>query len=209
VIIMELVVLVLGLAIFLGVHSLKFLAPQKRELWLERYGEKGFKARYSLASLVGLIVIVVGYGQARLDPVLVWIPPHGAKHLALLLVWLSFVFVLSAYFYGNEVKNKLHHPMLVGVKTWAIAHLLANGLLHQMVFFGSLLAWAVVAFIFARKRDRLAAKALEEAGLPPQAPAPSSKAATGLAFSVATILFLCFAAWGHAWLIGVNPLRGV
>ena len=206
---MELVVLIVGLVVFLGVHSLKFLAPKRRAAWIEVFGERGFKARYSLASALGLILIVVGYGQARLDPVLVWLPPHGAKHLALLLVWLAFVFILSAYFPGNEIKGRLHHPMIVGVKTWAIAHLLVNGLLHQMVLFGSFLVWAVVAFIFARKRDRQAARALEEAGLPPTLSTPPSKAATGLVFSVGTLVYLCFLVWGHSWLMGVNPLQGL
>ena len=206
---MELVVLILGLVIFLGVHSLKFLAPVRRSSWIENWGERGFKGRYSLASALGLLLIVVGYGQARLAPIVIWIHPHGAKHLTLLLVWLAFIFTLSAYFPGNEIKGRLHHPMIVGVKTWAIAHLLANGLLHQMILFGAFLVWAVLAFIFARKRDRAAARALEEAGLPPQAPIPPSRAATGLVFSIGTLVYLGFLVWGHLWLIGVNPLQGV
>ena len=206
---MELLVLILGLVVFLGVHSLKFLAPTRRAAWIEELGERRFKGRYSIASALGLALIVVGYAQARLDPVLVWVPPHGVRHLALLLVWLAFVFILSAYFPGNEIKGRLHHPMIVGVKTWAIAHLLINGMLHQMVLFASFLVWAVVAFIFARKRDRQAARALEEAGLAPETPMPASRAATSLVFSIGTVVYICFAVWGHLWLVGVDPLRGV
>jgi uncharacterized membrane protein len=131
------------------------------------------------------------------------------KHWAFLLVWLAFIFMLAAYFPGNQIKPKLHHPMIVGVKTWALAHLLANGLLHQVVLFGAFLLWAVLAFIFARKRDRLAAKALEEAGLAPELPVPNSSSATGLVISLATLLYLVFLVWGHVYLIGVNPLHGM
>ncbi len=206
---MELWVLILGLVIFLGVHSLKFLAPRRRAAWIEALGERRFKGRYSLASLAGLVLVVVGYGQARLVPVVVWVPPAGMKHWAFLLVWLAFIFILAAYFPGNQIKPKLHHPMIVGVKTWALAHLLANGLLHQVVLFGAFLLWAVLAFIFARKRDRLAAKALEEAGLAPEPPLPSSSSATGLVISLATLLYLVFLVWGHVYLMGVNPLHGM
>ena len=206
---MELWVLILGLVIFLGVHSLKFLAPRRRAAWIEVLGERRFKGRYSLASLAGLVLVVVGYGQARLVPVVVWVPPAGMKHWAFLLVWLAFIFILAAYFPGNQIKPKLHHPMIVGVKTWAIAHLMANGLLHQMVLFGAFLIWAVLAFIFARKRDRLALQALQEAGLQPETPRPTARSATGLVVSIATLVYLCFLVWGHQYLIGVNPLHGM
>ncbi len=206
---MELLILVLGLAIFLGAHSLKFLASGKRAGWIETLGERRFKGRLSLVSLLGLVLIGVGYAQARLAPVVVWVPPPELKHWTFLLVWLAFMFILAAFFPGNEIKPKLHHPMIVGVKTWAIAHLMANGLLHQMVLFGAFLIWAVLSFIFARKRDRLALQALQEAGLQPETPRPTARSATGLVVSIATLVYLCFLVWGHQYLIGVNPLHGM
>ena len=146
--------LVLGLVIFLGAHSVRMVAEGWRTRTRTRVGEGTYKGIYSLASLLGFVLIVWGFGVARQQPVLLWSPPVAMRHVAALLTLISFVLLAAAYVPGNGIKARLHHPMVLGVKVWALAHLLANGTLAHVVLFGSFLAWAVWNFIASRKRDR-------------------------------------------------------
>ena len=148
----NLVYLVLGLLVFLGVHSVRIVAEPWRLRTRERLGEPAWKGLYSLLSLLGLGLIIWGFGLARQTPVQLWSPPVGMRHLASLLTLVSFVLLAAAYVPRNRIKARLHHPMVLAVKTWALAHLLANGDLGGMILFLSLLAWAVVDRISYRWR---------------------------------------------------------
>ena len=190
------VYLVLGLAVFLGVHSVRMVAEGWRTRTRARLGEGAYKGVYSLVSLLGFALIVWGFGVARQQPVLLWSPPVAMRHLAALLTLLSFVLLAAAYVPGNGIKARVHHPMVLGVKVWALAHLLANGTVAQMVLFGSFLAWAVWNFIAARKRDRAAGV---------QYP-PGRAVATALTLVAGLVAWAVFALLLHGWLIGVKPL---
>ena len=146
--------LIAGLVLFLGVHSTRVFANNWRNQTLARMGEKPFKGVYSVLSLAGFVLLVWGYGQARQLGVMLWNPPTGMRHIAALLTLLAFVLWAASGVPRNQIKAKLHHPMVLSVKVWALAHLLANGSLADTVLFGSFLLWAVVLFAASRKRDR-------------------------------------------------------
>ncbi len=150
------VYLVLGLVFFLGVHSVRMLAPQWREKMLAQHGEKAWKGFYTLVSLLGFVLLVYGFSVARLEPSLLWVPAVALRHGAALLMVLSWIFLTAAFVPGNAIRARLHHPMVLGVKTWALAHLLANGSLHGLLLFGGFLAWATLCFVALRRRDRAA-----------------------------------------------------
>ncbi len=187
--------LVLGLVIFLGAHSVRIVADGWRTHMLQRLGEGGWKGLYTAVSLVGFALIIWGFGQARQQPVQLWSPPLAMRHLASLLTLLSFILVTAAYVPRNGIKARLHHPMVLGVKSWALAHLMANGNLAHVVLFGSFLIWAALSFSAARRRDRAAGT---------QYP-PGSLSATLLTLALGTGLWVVFALWLHGLLIGVRP----
>lgn len=144
-------ILLLGLLIFLGMHSFSMLrAP--RAAMVGRLGENGFKGLYSVVSLIGFLLIIWGYGVYRSAGYIpVWQPPVWTKHLSALLMLPVLPLLFSAYAKGF-VKARLKHPMILAVKAWALSHLLANGDLGSMLLFGGFLAWAVIAFISMRRR---------------------------------------------------------
>ncbi len=187
--------LVLGLLLFLGVHSLRIVADGWRTQAVARVGEKAFKGIYSLLSVLGLGLIVWGFGLAREAPVQLWLPPAGMRHAAALLNVLAFVMLVAAYVPGNGIKARLHHPMVLGVKTWAFAHLISNGNLAHVVLFGAFLAWAVLDFISLRRRDRVLAIRYPAGTL----------SATMVTLLLGVVLAGVFALWLHGWLIGVKP----
>ena len=189
------VYLVLGLLVFLGVHSVRIVAEGWRARVVARIGANAWKGLYSIASLIGLVLIVWGFGQARMQPVQLWAPPPGMRHLASLLTWFAFVLLTAAYVPGNGVKARVHHPMVLGVKVWALAHLLANGNLAHMVLFGSFLAWAVWNFIASRRRDRAQGVQYPR----------GTGGATAVTIVVGLGAWLIFALVLHGWLIGVRP----
>ena len=188
-------ILILGLVVFLGVHSTRIIADGWRTAQLKRHGEGAWKGVYSLLSLAGFGLIVWGFGLARQDPVVLWLVPAGMRHVAGLLNLIAFVLLAAAYVPRNAVKASVHHPMVLAVKVWAFAHLLANGKLADLVLFGAFLGWAVVCFIAARKRDRAA-------GTQYPAGTPGGTAATVAAGAVA---WAAFTFWLHSALIGVRP----
>ena len=188
--------LVLGLVLFLGVHSVRIVADDWRKQTLARMGEMPWKGLYSLVSAVGLALIVWGYGLARQQPVVLWVPPIGMRHAAALLTLIAFVLLAATYVPRNALKARLHHPMVLGVKVWALAHLLSNGNLADVLLFGSFLLWAVLSFRAARQRDRAQGTVY----------AAGSAAGTAAAVVVGAVAWAGFAFWGHAWLIGVAPL---
>ena len=188
-------ILILGLVIFLGVHSGRVLAEGWRTRVRFRLGENAWKGLYSLASILGLALIVWGFGLARQQPVLLWSPPLWTRHLAALLTLAAFVMLAAAYVPGNAIKARLHHPMILGVKTWALAHLLANGRLAGVLLFGSFLVWAVLSFRAARQRDRAG-----HITYPPGRTGP-----TLVTVAVGLAAWAGFAFWAHAAWIGVRP----
>ena len=188
--------LVLGLVLFLGVHSVRILADRWRSATIARRGEGAWKGLYSLLSVAGLVLIVWGYGLARQQPVVLWTPPRGMNHAAALLTLIAFVLLAATYVPRNQIKARLHHPMVLGVKVWAFAHLISNGTLADVVLFGSFLAWAVLSFSAARRRDRAQGSVY----------APGTGSGTAIALVAGAVAWAVFAFWAHAWLIGVRPL---
>ena len=187
--------LILGLLIFLGTHSVRIVADDWRTRMRARIGEQTFKGIYSILSLIGFVLIVWGFGMARDTPTQLWQPPTATRHVAALLNGLAFVLLAAAQVPGNSIKARLHHPMVLGVKTWAFAHLISNGNLAHVVLFGSFLAWAVVDYISSRRRDRAQ-------GIQYPAGTASATALTVLAGVVAAGVF---AMWLHGLLIGIKP----
>jgi len=188
-------ILILGLILFLGVHSVRILADPWRTRTISARGEKPYKGLYTVISLAGFALIVWGYGLARHNPVVIWNPPRGMNHLAALLMLFSFVLLVAAYVPRNAIKAKLHHPMILGVKVWALAHLLANGMLADVVLFGAFLVWAVLDFRAARQRDR-AGNVQYAAG---------TAKGTTIAVVGGLVAYGVFAVWLHGILIGVRP----
>lgn len=187
--------LILGLVIFLGVHSVRIVADGWRTRTLARVGDGTYKGVYSVVSIVGFGLIIYGFGIARETPTLLWTVPVGMRHAASLLTLVAFVLLAAAYVPRNGIKAKLHHPMVLGVKSWALAHVLVNGNLAHLVLFGAFLAWAVVDFIAARRRDRAAGT---------QYPA-GTVSGTVVAVLVGLIAWAAFAFKLHGLLIGIRP----
>jgi uncharacterized membrane protein len=188
--------LVLGLVLFLGVHSVRIVADGWRTQTMARVGEGAWKGLVSLASAAGLVLIVWGYGLARQQPVALWLPPVGMRHAAALLTLIAFILLVAAYVPRNAIKARLHHPMVLGVKVWALAHLISNGNLADVVLFGAFLLWAVLDFRAARQRDRAQATVY----------ASGTAAGTVATLVVGAVAWAAFAFWAHAMLIGVAPL---
>lgn len=190
-------ILVLGLVLFLGVHSTRIVADGWRSATIARVGEKPWKAVYALLSIAGFVLIVWGYGQARQQPVVLWPqPPVATRHIASLLTMLAFILLVAAYVPGNQIKAWVHHPMVAGVKVWAFAHLLSNNTLADLLLFGSFLAWAIVDFVSARRRDRAGGKVYPAGSI----------ARTGITLVVGTVAWAAFAFWAHGAWIGVRPM---
>lgn len=189
-------ILILGLVLFLGVHSVRIVADGWRTQMLGRFGEGAWKGLYSVVSLAGLALIVYGYGLARQQPVVLWNPPVAMRHAASLLTLVAFVLLAAAYVPRNAIKARLHHPMVLGVKTWALAHLLSNGNLADVALFGGFLLWAVFDFRAARQRDRAQGTSHGSGTL----------AGTGIAVGAGLVAWAAFAFWAHALLIGISPM---
>jgi uncharacterized membrane protein len=188
---MGLAVLIIGLAVFLGAHV--FVTRRKtRAALIGRIGELPYKALFALVSLVGLALIVWGFARYQAEGyVQVWMPPRFMRHITVLLVWPAIICVTAAYIPG-DIKRTLKHPLLVGVKLWALAHLLSNGDLGAIILFASILAWAVF--------DRITLKRRTDAGAPP---IPlSGRRNDVIAIVVGTILYLVLGFWFHPYVIG-------
>ncbi len=190
-------VLVVGLMIFLGVHSVSIVAPGWRAATIARLGERPWKGVYSIASAIGLALIVVGFGMARRDPVVLYAPPAALRHLALVVMLPVFPLLFAAYLPGR-IRAAAKHPFLLAVKIWAFAHLLANGTLADVLLFGSFLAWAVADRISVKRRP---AAQTHEVPAAPLRPANDAIALVG-----GIVVYVVFILWAHRWIIGVSPL---
>jgi uncharacterized membrane protein len=187
--------LIIGLVMFLGVHSVRIFADDWRRQQVARLGENNWKIGYSVISAVGLALIIWGYGVAREAPVVLWNPPTGMRHLAALLTLVAFILLAATYVPRNQIKARFHHPMVLGVKAWALAHLLANGTVADVLLFGAFLAWAVMSFIAARRRDRAAGTTYPAGAM----------SGTLIAVAAGVVAWVAFAFWLHGPLIGVRP----
>lgn len=185
--------LILGLIVFLGVHSVSIFALSWRNAMAAKLGG-GWKLVYSIVALIGLYLIIIGYSAARMEPTVIYSPPFWMNHLTMLLLVPVFPLLFATYLPGR-IKSTLKHPMLVAVKLWALSHLLANGTLADIVLFGSFLAWAVV--------DRISLKRRPGRAIPS---APAGKFNDIIAVVAGSAVYLLFLMGGHLHLIGVSPL---
>jgi uncharacterized membrane protein len=186
--------LLAGLALFLGVHSISIVAPAWRNAMVARIGPMPWRGAYALIGITGLVLVVLGYGEVRYQPVWLYVAPRWMHAITTTLMLPVFPLLLAAYLPGG-IRKATRHPMLVAVKLWALAHLLANGSLADVVLFGSILAWAVA--------DRISLKWRPPSSTPA---APSGRWNDVIAIVGGLILYGFMLNWGHAWLIG-TPLR--
>ena len=196
--------LILGLVLFLGAHSVRMFADDWRTRSIEAWGEKTFKGIYTVLALFGLYALIVGYAEARMQPIVIWQPPIATRHISLLLMLLASILLVATYIPGNHFKVRMGHPMVLSVKVWALAHLLSNGNLSDMRLFGTFLLWSVLNFKSARARDRVkaAAETIDE-----QLQAPKAKwSATLMALVVGTLLWGGITFYLHALFVGISPM---
>lgn len=188
---MGLIVLIVGLAIFHATH-LFVRRRDARAAAIARFGLTGYRIAFSVVSIAGLAMIVWGFGHYRATGWIdIWYPPAFMRHITELLMLFASVFIVAA-FIPSHITLRLKHPMLAAVKTWALAHLLANGDLGSILLFGSFLAWGVIA--------RIAAKKAGEAGA---VTAPSGYVNDILVVVIGLALYLALGFYFHPYLIGV------
>ena len=187
--------LIAGLVLFLGVHSVAIVAPSFRTRTIQRMGEGAWKGLYALISLAGFVLICYGFGLARQAPVVLYSPPTWLRHLAFLVMLPVFPLLIAAYLPGR-IKTAAKHPMLAAVKFWAFAHLLANGSLADVLLFGGFLAWAVVDRISVKRRAT------------PQVlrTAPPGPWNDAIAVVLGLAVYALLIGWAHVRLFGVSPL---
>ena len=186
--------LILGLVVFLGVHSVSIVSPNWRDATAARMGERAWKGVYSLISIASFVLLIWGYGVARMNPVALYTPPLQLRWATVLLMLPVFPLLLSAYFPGR-ISATLKHPMLAAVKFWALAHLLSNGALADVLLFGGFLAWAVADRIsFKRRAQR------------PIRTAPARPWNDAIAVIAGLVLYALFVYWLHVRWFGVSPL---
>jgi uncharacterized membrane protein len=186
--------LILGLVVFLGVHSVSIVAPTWRDATAARMGERAWRGVYSLISIASFVLLIWGYGVARLSPVTLYAPPAALRWATALLMLPVFPLLFSAYFPGR-ISAALKHPMLAAVKFWALAHLLSNGTLADVLLFGGFLAWAVADRIsFKRRAQR------------PIRTAPVQPANDAIAVVIGLAVYAGFVLWLHVRWFGVSPL---
>lgn len=189
--------LVLGIVLFLGIHTVPMAQGLRRSVQ-GLVTPAGYQVLFAIVSALGLVLIVMGYGQmqgqGRLNPE-IYTPPIWLRHITLLLMWPAMVLLVAAYV-PSRIRTKAKHPMLAGIKLWAFAHLLANGDLASLILFGSFLAWAVVDRISVKRRVALGPLGAKTGGL------------TGdlIAIGGGTAVYLFLLLGGHQWLIGVSPI---
>ena len=184
--------MLIGLLVFIGAHSLRILAPDWRDARVASLGANPWKAIIGTLSIIGFVLMIWGYGQARQQAVMLWNPPVGLRHSVALFTLPAFILLVAAYLPGNHFKSRLGHPMVIGVLLWAFAHLLVKGQLHAVILFGSLLLWSILSLRAALRRE-------------PPSRAKSSLARTLLAVAIGAFVWAVFAFYLHARWIGVAP----
>ena len=190
------VVMIIGLVLFLGMHSIRIFADDWRTRKIARVGNNIWMGIYSLIALTGFVLIIIGYGQARMEPVVVWEPSYWTRYITVVLTLPAFILLVATYIPGTNIKRMVGHPMLLGVKVWALAHLFSNGMLADLILFGSFLLWSVLDYRTSRRRDRLAGTVYSSTGVKNDI----------LSMIIGILAWVLFAAVLHRWLIGVDPL---
>ena len=194
---MGLSILILGLAVFLATHVFVSFREARTSV-IERVGMPVYRGLFAIVSLAGLALIIWGYAQYRAhDLVQLWTPPAFMRHVTIGLVLFATIFVVAAFF-PSHIKTRLKHPMLAGVKTWALAHLLSNGDLGSVLLFGTFLAWGVYARVAAKRRGDIGAAAK---------PAPDGWTNDIIVVVLGAAVFLALGFWFHPYVIGV-PVFG-
>ena len=187
------ILLLIGLILFLGIHMLPVFAARREHL-VARFGSIGYRVAFSVLAGIGLVAIIYGYGMARADgSMALWYPPVWTRHLTLLLMVPVFVLLVAAYLPTGHIRKRTRHPMILAVKIWAFAHLLANGDLASVLLFGGFLAWGVI--------DRISLKRRGEAG------GGAATSVSALSDAIALVaglgIYVAFVLWLHPLLIGV------
>ena len=188
-------ILIAGLVLFLGMHSLRIVADDWRNAQVARLGERRWKLIYTIVSSAGFVLIIWGFGQARASTGVVWDPPAWTSRAAAVLLLPAFVLIVAGNMRGTKMKAALGHPMVLGTALWAFAHLIGNGRLAGVVLFGSFLVWTIAAYIAARGRDA-AAGVVHPAG---------SVSRDLIAAVIGVAAWAVFGFWLHGPLIGLRP----
>jgi uncharacterized membrane protein len=188
--------LVLGLVIFLGLHSTRIVSESGRESAIARVGEGPWKGIYSALSAIGLVLIVWGFARARYNASQLWTPPSGARHVTMLLMLVALILLASSHFKRSHTAVMTHHPMLWSVLLWSVGHLIANGSAADVLLFGAFLVWSVADLASSYARDRRNGVVY---------PAPQLAATAG-AVAVGLVFYVVLLGGVHLWLFGVSPL---
>lgn len=191
--------LVLGLVIFIGMHSVRIISDDFRTRQIEKVGISTWRAMYAAVSIVGIVLIVAVYSAARGAPQMIWYPPVWLVYVATAMTIPAFILMAASFVPGTRIRNRFGHPFVLGVKIWALAHLISNGMLADVLLFGMFLVWSVAAYASARRRDRRAGT-IYPVG-PPQRDL--------IAVIAGVVVWIVFGLWLHRWLIGVAPLQMV
>lgn len=189
--------LLLGIVIFLGMHLVRVVAPGLRASVIERQGKGAWMGIYAVISLVGLLLIIYGFGEARAVTGMLYNPPVFLKHISLLLMLLAFICLAAGLLPAGRIAVAVKHPQVLSIKIWALAHLLANGETSSVLLFGSFLAWAVILRISLKRRERAGEKVL---------PVFRSTSNDLLAVVIGIVAYGLFVWKLHEWLIGVAPI---
>jgi uncharacterized membrane protein len=188
--------LIIGLILFLGVHSTRIVSEGWRTQMIARLGEKPWKGLYSLVSIIAFVILVIGFRQARQESTVLYVTPDWMKHVTAVLMMIALILFVAPYVPRNWFKAKFHHPQVLSVKTWAFAHLLSVGVAADVVLFGAFLVWAIVMFAVSRRRDRANAVVYP----------PGNAVGTTLTIALGLVAWSIFALLLHGPLIGVRPL---
>jgi uncharacterized membrane protein len=189
-------ILFMGIVVFLGVHSLTIFRETRTRL-IERFGPGPFKGLYSVVAIAGFALIVWGFSSYRAEGLItLWTPPAWTRHLTIGLMWFAFVALACMNPAPGKIRGWLRHPMLVAIKIWALAHLLANGDAGGMLLFGSFLAWAIFDRIAVKERGDMGAMRIE-----------SFTRADARALGVGTVAYVAMI-FLHPILIGVPVFGG-
>ncbi len=190
-------ILILGLVVFLGAHSVRIFAEDWRGRMIARLGEGAWKGLYSAASRGRIHPHHMGLcHRAAKHPLVLWVSPEWLKHLAIALNLVAVILFAAYLVPAGRMKARLGHPMLLSIKVWAFAHLLANGTLADVLLFGGFLVWAIADFAASRRRDR-ALGVVRVAG-----PARND----AIAVVVGALIWVAILWRVHQWVIGVSPL---
>ncbi|HEY5203868.1 MAG TPA: NnrU family protein [Roseiarcus sp.] len=189
-------ILILGLVLFLGLHSTRIVSESGRERAIARFGEGPWKGMYSLISAIGFVLIVWGFARARYDAPQLWTPPAGARHITMLLMLIALILFASFLFKRSRITAVVHHPMLWAVLVWSVGHLLANGSAADLLLFGAFLVWSAADLATSYARDKRNGIVY---------PAPELGATAG-AVVAGLVVYALLIGGLHLWLFGVSPL---